>query len=132
MLDVLAANLSKYDTCFSSSRMLEDDELDSNLREAGVDPGRGKRRQSSQTGDPSWPVSSGALRAQFEGWIQHLVRTTLSDRTGSLMIAAARAGSSTAERAGSEGLVEDQWKAIELLAAGRYAEAHGFLVGLLP
>ena len=110
---------------------LTEDELDSNLREAGVDPGSGKKRQSAQTRDPSWPASSGALRAEIEGWIQHLVQTTLSDRTGSLMIAAARAGSSTAERAGSEGLVEDQWKAIELLAAGRYAEAHGFLVGLL-
>lgn len=108
-----------------------EDEIDSILREVGVDSGTGEKRQRSRTRDPSRYARSGALRAQIEDWIRHLVRATLSEGRGSLVTAAARAGSSTVERAGSAERVDEQRKAIELLAAGRYAEARGILEGLL-
>ena len=109
---------------------LSEDELDSFLREAGVDPVAAAPPKTAQSQAPSQRANAEALRSRIEGWIQNLIQTAFSGSTGSLMTAAARAGSSAATEPGSAKLVDEWRNAIELLAAGRYAKAQDLLVAM--
>lgn len=109
---------------------LSDEELDSFLREAGVDPVAVAAPQTSPSRAPNQRAHSEALRARIEGWIQQLIQTAFSGSAGSLVTAAARARSSSAVEPGSARLADEWQKAIELLAAGRYAEAQELLITL--